>query len=144
MLAAALLPAGCVAERRPPAPASADVVHALEQASSGVSTAAVAAQLWTEGRLPRTTADTALLDASRELEGATTALATLLPPDHVVAAQRSDALAAVAVGIAQVADARGWVAGATTRTGEDVVAALDGTAGRLDDLAAAVEQEAGL
>jgi hypothetical protein len=144
LLAGLLLPAGCVAERRPAAPASADVVHALEQAGSAVSTAVAATQLWTAGRLPRTTTDTALLDASRELEGATTALATMLPPDHVVAGRRSDALAAVAVGTSQVADARAWVSGATTRTGEDVVAALDETAARLDDLAAAVAQEAGL
>jgi hypothetical protein len=102
---------GCtVASRQEPGQATAAVADALAQAGSAVATTRLTVRLLDDDRVTTPVADTAVLDQVRVLEESTTALATLVPPDDVSAAQRDAGLVAVADATREVVAARAWVA----------------------------------
>ncbi len=122
------------------APDAADprLVDALDEATSAVGTATLAADLLDEGRLTATVADTALLDALRVVGEADDALTTLVPPDPSAAQHRDEALRAVGTATDAVVAARGWANGVE---GDHAVvsAGLDGAASALDALTTRLE-----
>ena len=114
----------------------------LEQASSAVASATLATELLGDDRASAAVTDTALLDQVHVLEEAADAVATFVPADPTGAGWQADALAAVRDAQLAVAGARGWAnhAGAEEAT---VVAALDASAGVLDDLTATLDEVTG-
>ena len=114
----------------------------LEQASSAVGTATLATELLGDDRTTAPVTDTALLDQVHVLEEAADAVATFVPADAAGAGWQADALTAVRDAQLAVADARGWANGAGTDEAT-VVAALDASAGTLDDLTATLEEVTG-
>lgn len=135
-IAALVLAAGCAVGS---AAATVDDARALsaplEQASSAVGTATLASELLADGRTSAAVTDTALLDQVHVLEEAADAVATFVPADRTGAAWQADALVAVRDAQVAVVGARAWANGAGPAEAT-VLAALDASAGTLDDLGA--------
>jgi len=114
----------------------------LELAASAVGTATLATELLGDDRSTATVTDTALLDQVHVLEEAADAVATFVPADATGVRWQAEALAAVRDAQVAVADARGWANGAGSDE-STVVAALDASAGTLDDLTAELDEVTG-
>lgn len=118
---------------------------ATDAATSALGTADLTVRLLSEGRVPATVADTALLDTTRMLGEADLAVATFVAGDEHDARLRDEVAAAVSDASDAVVHARSW-AGAPTRDaaeGERVAVELDDAAEAVDRAAAAVEASGG-
>ncbi|GEL97580.1 hypothetical protein [Cellulomonas terrae] len=142
-LAAVAAAAGCaVGLDATPVDEARALTSPLEQASSAVGTATLAAELLGDGRSTAAVTDTALLDQVHVLQEAADAVATFVPADRTGAAWQADALTTVRDAQVAVAAARGWANGAGSDEGT-VVAALDASATALDDLTATLDEVTG-
>jgi hypothetical protein len=140
---------GCtVASHQEPGQATAAVQDALAEAASAARTTLLTVELLDADRLTTPVADTAVAEQVRVLEQASTALATLVPPDDTSSAQRAAGLDALADVTSEVVAARAWVAreaggdlsdaGDVPASGEEAAARLDAATADLDDVLALV------
>ncbi|WP_449385054.1 hypothetical protein [Cellulomonas soli] len=114
-----------------------------DTATSAAQTALTTVQLLRDDRLARTAADTALLDATRQLDDADLRLTTYLAPDEDTDDLRDEVAAAVGEVSDAIVRARAWAnrtadassAADDLGTGAQVEADLDSAAQAVDEVA---------
>ena len=138
-LTGALAGCGPAATRADDAGALGSVSDHLDDSTSAVATAELAARARAAGRLPAVTADVAVGDAAETATGAVHGIATLVVATDDTERVRAEALAAAEAAIGPVAAARTWL-GRPPSAATEVLSALEDARGTLDCASGTVQQ----